>query len=345
MVQNTQARGPYKYDVYGMGNALVDMEFEIETEFLKKMDILKGQMTLVDEQRQKELIEALHGLRHKRACGGSAANTVIAVAQMGGRSFYSCKVANDELGDFYFKDLQEQGVKTNLFGPRPQGITGKCLVMITPDADRTMNTFLGITSEFSHQELCLDDLKQSEYLYIEGYLVASPTALEAVLKARAWAKEHGVKMALTFSDISMVSYFREGMEKFLGAGEGDLPACDLLFCNLDEALTFTQTKTVEEAAKALKKWSKAFAITMGPKGAFIYDGEKEIDIITAKVAAVDTNGAGDLFAGSYLYALTHGYSHGQAGRLACSAASELVTQFGPRLKAQRALEIRKAMLD
>ena len=150
-----------KYHVYGIGNALVDMEFEVSDKFLDEAGVEKGLMTLVDKKRHVELLNTLDGYQHKRTCGGSAANTVIAVAQLGGNSFYSCKVANDETGDFYFEDLQAQGVRTNLADEREEGITGKCMVFVTPDADRTMNTYLGITANLSEEEIREEELKNS----------------------------------------------------------------------------------------------------------------------------------------------------------------------------------------
>lgn len=328
-----------KYDVYGIGNALVDMEFEVTPEFLQKMNVEKGLMTLVDENRQEELLNNLDKLGHKRSCGGSAANTIIAVSQFGGKSFYSCKVASDETGDFYYTDLVKEGVNTNITDKREEGVTGKCMVFITPDADRTMNTYLGITATFSKNELVYDEIEKSKYLYIEGYLVTGPNSLEAAVEAKAHAEKTGVKTALTFSDPGIVSYFKDGFKTILGQ-----TGVDLLFCNESEALAFTDTKTFEEAAKELKKVAKAFAITLGPKGAYIFDGQNEIHIITNKVEAIDTNGAGDLFAGSFLYAITNGHSFASAGRLACSAASVLVTQFGARLDKEQAHTIKKEVL-
>lgn len=324
-----------KYDVYGIGNALVDMEFEVEAEFLKEAGIEKGLMTLVDENRQHEIVNTLHGIQHKRSCGGSAANTMIAVSQFGGKSFYSCKVARDEVGEFYFKDLMENGVDTNLSQTNLEaGITGKCIVLITPDADRTMNTFLGITQNFSTKELVEDHIKNSNYLYMEGYLVASPTGKEAAIQARRIAEGHGVKTAITFSDVNMVHYFYDGLVEMIGSG------VDLLFCNESEALAFTKTKTVQEAAKEIKKLAKRFAITLGPKGAFLFDGDKDIYVVTTPVEAVDTNGAGDLFAGAFLYAVNAGFSYAEAAKLGCMASSQLVTQFGARLRREQAQEIK-----
>lgn len=328
-----------KYNVYGIGNALVDMEFEVTPEFLEKNGVEKGLMTLVEEERQAELLKVCDGNQHKRSCGGSAANTVIAVSQFGGRSFYSCKVANDETGDFYFTDLVEQGVQTNLHGERPAGTTGKCMVFVTPDADRTMNTFLGITATFSTDELVEADIKDSEYLYIEGYLVTGDSGKAAAIKAKQIAESAGVKTALTFSDPGIVGFFKDGFNDIIGDG------VDLLFCNEEEAMSYTGTENLADASVALKKIAKTFAITCGPKGALVFDGEKEIEVLTRKVNAVDTNGAGDLFAGAFLYGITHGHSFGEAAKLACESSSTLVTQFGPRLGKDKPKEIYKTLFS
>ncbi len=327
-----------KFHVYGIGNALVDMEFEVTTQFLKENNIEKGVMTLVDEARQSELMSRLDGLHKKRQCGGSAANSIIALCQMGGKAFYSCKVAGDETGDFYYKDLMENGAQTNLGRNRPSGVTGKCMVFITPDADRTMNTYLGITETLSINEIDEEALKSSEYLYIEGYLVASKTGKEAAIRARELARKHQVKVALTFSDPFMVSTFKQNFLDIIGDG------VDLIFANQHEACAFSGVTDVFEAAKMMKDFCQSYAVTLGPKGAHLFDGKKEIEVVAEKVEAVDTNGAGDIFAGSFLYALTQGKSFNEAGSLACHAASYLVTKFGPRLRAQETLMIRKEIL-
>ena len=323
-----------KYDVYGIGNALVDMEFEVTEDFFRANGIEKGVMTLVDEERQDSLIKALKKHVAKKQSGGSAANTMIGVSQFGGQCFYSCKVANDELGDFYMHDLSEARVDSNLNGnPRADGNTGKCLVMITPDADRTMNTFLGITANFSALELDEEALKNSRYLYIEGYLVPSPDGLLAMTKAKRIAEKHGVKTALTFSDPNMVKFFKEGMDEVIGA------SVDLLFCNEDEAMTYTGAADIIEAREELKKTAKTFVITQGKNGALIFDGDTFIDIEAYPVTAIDTNGAGDMFAGAFLYAITHGHTYAQAGKIASLASSKIVSQFGPRLDKGQAKEV------
>lgn len=318
-----------KYDVYGLGNALVDMEFEINDQFLQDNGIDKGVMTLVDENQQHELIEQLDAFTGNKASGGSAANTLIAVSSMGGSSYYSCKVADDDLGQFYLNDLKAARVDCNMDGKHKGGITGKCLVMVTPDAERTMHTFLGISSELSPYEINGDAIKHAQYCYLEGYLTTSESGKAANIEARKIAEINKVKTALTFSDPFVVEHFRDAFNETIGDG------IDLLFCNEVEALSYTNKSSIDEAVEVIKTFSKTFAITLGAKGAIVYDGSDLINIAAHPVQAVDTNGAGDLFAGAFMYALTHGKNFKQAGNLASKASSIIVSQFGPRLSSEQ----------
>ena len=319
------------YHVYGIGNALVDMEFEVAETFLQENSIEKGLMTLIDETQQQDLSKNLtesYGVT-KRTGGGSAANSIVAVSQLGGKAFYACKVADDEGGSFYMNDLHKAGVTTRLEQVKHEGITGKCMVMVTPDAERTMNTFLGITTDFSVNELHFDDLKQAEYIYIEGYLVTSDVSRAAAIEARKVAAENNVKTAMTFSDPSMVTYFRDGVAEIIGGG------VDILFSNEEEATTFTGKDNIDDAITDLKALCGTLVLTLGSKGAIIIkeDGERVV-IDPVATTAVDTNGAGDMFAGAYLYGATHGFSDLQSGKLASEAASIIVSRFGTRLEAE-----------
>ena len=317
-----------KYHVYGIGNALVDKEFEVTEAFFKEKGIEKGLMTLIEKDQLKTLLEGLNkefGLK-KRAGGGSAANSIVAISQFGGKTFYACKVADDETGDFYMKDLAEAGVETKLDQIKGDGVTGECLVMVTEDAERTMNTYLGITSEFSENDLHVAELKNSEYLYIEGYLVTSDVSRNAAIAARKIARESGVKTAFTFSDPAMVTYFKEGVAEIIGDG------VDVLFCNEEEAQVYTDTNNLEDAIIELQKIANKVIITLGSKGAKVVTGDKHVDIEVSKVKAIDTNGAGDMFAGAFMYALTHGLSERDAGLLASESAARTVATFGARLE-------------
>jgi sugar/nucleoside kinase (ribokinase family) len=317
-----------KYHVYGIGNALVDKEFEVDESFLAENNIEKGMMTLIDMERQETLLTELKqrfGLK-KRAGGGSAANSIVAISQFGGDTFYACKVADDETGDFYMKDLAVAGVTTKLDQIKGDGVTGKCLVMVTDDAERTMNTYLGITSDFSEEDLHLEELINSEYLYIEGYLVTSDVSRNAAITAREVALKHNVKTAFTFSDPAMVTYFKEGVSEIIGAG------VDVLFSNEEEARIYTGKDNLDDAISELSRIANKVIITLGSKGAKVISENKHVDIEVSKVKAIDTNGAGDMFAGAFMYGLTQGLSDRDAGMLASESAARIVATFGARLE-------------
>lgn len=315
------------YDLYGLGNALVDTEYHVTDAVLAALGIEKGMMTLIDDDRLQTLdafLQANAELK-KQASGGSAANTLIAAANFGAEVFYSCKVATDALGDFYHSDLVASGVTTNLHEISTEGTTGRCLVMVTDDAERTMNTYLGITGDLGPHEVDHEALRASKMVYIEGYLASADSARAAAIKARELAEAAAIPVAFTFSDPAMVTYFSDAVAEMIGTG------VDLLFCNEQEAMTWTQTTTPEAAFDRLGNTARTWVCTQGARGATVFDGHSRIAIPGRSVKAVDTNGAGDMFAGAFLYGRQQGWSFEHAGRFAVYAASHLVTQFGPRL--------------
>lgn len=315
-----------KYHVYGVGNALVDIEFDISNDKLAELGVDKGLMTLIDLDRHQELLNQLDGQDGNKGSGGSAANTIIGAAMLGARTFYSCKVANDETGTFYMQDLAASGVDSNLnMNNREEGVTGKCLVLITPDAERSMNSFLGITSKLSERELDIEAIADAEYVYIEGYLVPEPNARAAAVKARETAVAAGAKTALTLSDPNMVQFFKDGLLEIAG------DKLDLCFCNEAEAKLMFDTDSMEGCIEGMKSLATQFTITLGSEGALLFDGHDLTTLPAPSVKVVDTNGAGDIYAGSFLYGLTHDMSFIKAGELAIAAASRLVTQHGARL--------------
>jgi sugar/nucleoside kinase (ribokinase family) len=318
-----------RYDVYGIGNALVDTEYEVTDEFLNLAKLPKGVMTLIgaeDRQRLIHLLEQEHEHQAvKLSGGGSAANTVVAVSQLGGRAFYSCKVANDDTGDLFVRDLKDLGIDTNLSDSREPGVTGECISMVTPDAERTMTTHLGITEHFSIAELQTEVLQSSKILYIEGYLVSSPTGLDAALEAQAIASAAGVKVALTLSDPAMVENFKNAFDTIISRG------VDILFCNTDEASLWTSTTTREASVAVIGEACPNFAMTCGSDGAIISDGSEVFHVPGFPTTPVDTTGAGDNFAGAFLAKLCQGLNHQEAATFANQSASMLVANFGARL--------------
>lgn len=315
-----------QFKVYGLGAALVDTEIRVDDALLAELGVEKGLMTLVDSHRRGELLRALDGhlVEAHHASGGSAGNSVIATALFGGECFMTCRVADDADGRIYLSDLRDAGVS---FPPpvRTDEPTGKCLVLVTPDAERSMNTYLGASEGLSIEQLDPTAIAQSEYVYLEGYQVSSETGLAAAIRAREIAQDASVPVALSFSDPGMVEFFPEQFRKMVGAG------VDLAFANEAEAKSWTGMTELNNAVEAMKDTAKRFVITRGGDGAICFDGEKLHEIPVHTVDAVDSNGAGDMFAGAFLYALTEGHDFPTAGRFAGVAAGTVVSQWGPRL--------------
>ncbi len=319
-----------KYDVYAIGNALVDIEYHLNAHELLEHGLDKGVMTLIDEQRQNALMAQLGESHEKMTCGGSAANTAIALAQMGAKTHLDCRVASDMTGQFFARDLHDTGVHSSLdLKPLPTGVTGKCLVFVTPDADRTMNTFLGAAADLDSDDVNSEAVLDSEYIYIEGYLAGAENTRDAAIEARRIAQSRDVKTSITLSDPNMVRFFRDSLEAMIG------DRVDLLFANEEEAMELAGSDNFDDAVALFKKLSHNFAITRGKDGAILFDGLAMIEIEPQRVKAIDTLGAGDMFAGAFLYGLTHGMSFHQAGDLASKASGKIVTKFGPRLEARQ----------
>jgi sugar/nucleoside kinase (ribokinase family) len=315
------------YNIYGIGAALVDTEVEVSDAFLAGAHIDKGVMTLVDEQRQAELLAALasENTHMLRKCGGSVCNSVVAASSLGAKAFFSGKVADDSDGQLYINDLQEAGVDFHSAG-QESGITGKCLVMVTDDAERTMNTFLGASEALSTREIDQAALVDSEWFYVEGYLVTDEARTLATKVAVETAKANNVKVAISLSDPFVVAVFGDALREVIGGG------VDLIFCNKDEAMAFTGTESLEAAAESLKQYTKTFAITDGASGAITFDGNTMNQSKGVEAKAIDTNGAGDMFAGAFLYAITSGKNYAWAASLSNDCAARVVAQFGPRLE-------------
>lgn len=327
----------HHYHLYAIGNALVDTEYEVSDAQLQAIGVDKGHMTLIDAPRRAELLAQLHEQPARRTGGGSAGNTVVALAQLGGHAFYSCRVADDELGAFYAADLVRNSVATNLSHTKAaHGQTGSCLVLVTPDAERSMSTFLGATAELDASALHPKDIARSKVYYMEGYLAASPTGLQAALEGRQLARLAGAALALTLSDVSMIQFCRPGLDAMLAGG------LDYLFCNEEEAQVWCGSRDLEQIRQVMTGLARTVCITRGAKGSLVLEAGQAIEVPAPTVKAVDTNGAGDMFAGAFLYAATHGYPHAQAAKLGNHCAAAVVSQHGNRLQPEQlqALKVR-----
>lgn len=313
-----------RYDVYGVGNSLVDIQAHVSDEFLETLGYPKGGMTLVDEATQLEVLNKLNGISLSRCAGGSAANTIMGIADFGGKAAYSGKTGQDEIGEFFLQDMRKYGVQIEV--PPCKGLSGTCVILITEDAQRTMLTNLGVSSQLSPADIDEAEIARSQYVYIEGYLFTGDSTKAAALRAIELAKKNGVKVAFTVSDPFLIDLFREEFWKLI---EGPV---DLLFCNLDEARSLTQLEDPIDCAQEIHHHAENVAMTLGADGSLLMHEKRAIPIEGVATQAIDTTGAGDMYAAGILYGITNGMTWQQAGHLASHAASRIVSQLGARLE-------------
>jgi sugar/nucleoside kinase (ribokinase family) len=311
------------YDVFGMCNALYDIQAEVDDSVLLKLGVEKGSMTLIDEEKQREMVAAVYEHLVNAEPGGSGCNTMIGVAQLGGTACYTSRVGRDEHGDLYRQKLAERGIKPNL--GVADGVTGICLVLVTPDAQRTLCTFLGLSRDLRADDVNLDDIRASKYIYVTGYLWDTDTQKEAVLRAMHEANRAGVKVALSLSDPFCVNRHKDDFKRILREHT------DVLFGNFHEAQALTDTDNPRDAVRALAEHCEVAVVTMDDKGSIIQAGDRIYEIPVYPVTAVDTTGAGDMYAAGLLYGLTNGLPLDRTGRLASYCAAQVVSQLGPRL--------------
>lgn len=312
------------FDVYGIGNALVDVQARVSDEFVLETGYDKGIMTLVVDEQQKSVLEKLEGMELNSCAGGSAANTIVAVADFGGKAAYCGKVANDSIGQFFLDDMRKLGVTIDV-EPAASGQSGTCAVLITPDAQRTMMTNLGVSATLDEADIDEDILKNSKYIYIEGYLFTNETTRKAAYKAIDLALKHQVKIAFTASDPFLVNLIRDEMWDLI---KGPV---DLFFCNELEAKSLTESDDPVTCANQIHAHAENVALTLGPNGSILMHDGEVIAIEGVDVEAIDTTGAGDMYAGGLLYGITNGLSWKQAGHLASHAAARIVSQLGARM--------------
>ncbi|MBA6244229.1 MULTISPECIES: adenosine kinase [Psychrobacter] len=337
------------YDVMAIGNALVDHEYVLSDAALEETELTKGNMTLAGIEEQQQLL-AYFKLAEiepsKQAGGGSAANTMFTFASLGGKPFYACRVGDDDQGAFYLRDLHEAGVATSDKSIHADGVTGSCVVAVTEDGERTMQTYLGTSSEIAADNIDFDALTQADWLYIEGYLAMSESIQPAMTQLRQQAGIHNAKIAVSFADPAVVKFAKDGLLNMLGNKVA------VIFCNSEEAKLFTDKKQVKAAARALLEYCQIAVVTDGANGAVIAhqpndEAEVEVyDVATPAVAnVIDTNGAGDNYAGAFLYALSQQYSLPECGRLASEISAQVIQQFGPRLASQDYRDIAQRVLS
>ncbi len=317
------ARTDVLFDVVGIGNALVDVIAHAQDEFLHEHQLTKGWMELIDTERAVELYTALGSA--VEMSGGSAANTMCGIASFGGRAAYIGKVAGDELGRVFGHDLLAVGVQFRPGDHDAAVPTGRCIIVVTPDAERTMNTFLGASSLLGVGDVDDHAIAGGRLLYMEGYLFDRNEAKAAFRHAAAVAHAAGGMVSLTLSDSFCVDRHRDDF-RALASDE-----VDLLFGNEAELTALYETETFDEAVTELRQHCQFAAVTVGAQGSVIVTGDELLRVPAHPVRrVVDTTGAGDLYAAGFMFGITHGESLHECGRLGSLAASEVISHVGPR---------------
>jgi sugar/nucleoside kinase (ribokinase family) len=326
-----------KNDISAIGNALVDTVFKVEHSLISELGLEIDQMTLSSAEEHAPIIDRLiaSGADTVSDCGGSATNSLVAAASFGAKCFHTCKVSDDQDGIRYLESLKEAGVghKGNM-APSSTIPTGKCLILVTPDAKRTMTTALNVSSLMDDNDLDLSQIANSKIFYIEGYMVTSEENYKVTLQALNHLQNFpDVKIAFSLSDPGIVMGFKNKFHEMESFG------LDYIFGNDDEAMAFVDAENIDEAFTKLQEKPYTSIITTGEKGSSVITSDEIIHTPKVNIEPVDTNGAGDMFAGSFLYALLQNHDLRSCAEFANYGASKVVETFGPRLTREGCQEV------
>ena len=313
-----------RYDVIGIGNAIVDVIARAEDDFLVQQKMHKGGMALIDEARAEAIYEAMGPA--VEISGGSAANTIVGVAGFGARAAFVGKVKDDELGRAFAHDIRAAGVAFDTPPAADGPSTARCYVMVTPDGERTMNTYLGAAQDLHPADVDPDMVAAAAITYLEGYLWDPPHAKDAFRKAATIAHGAGRKVALTLSDAFCVDRYRAEFVDLIRTG-----TVDLVFANERELHSLYQTADLDAAVKALRADARLAVVTRSEKGSVVVSKDGTVVVPAEPVDhVVDATGAGDLFAAGFLFGLARGRDHRTAARLGALAAAEVIQHLGAR---------------
>jgi len=323
------------YDVLTVGNAIVDIIARCEEDFLLDNKIAKGAMNLIDAERSALLYSRMGPAIE--TSGGSAGNTAAGVASFGGKAAYFGKVSNDQLGNIFAHDLRAQGVHFETAPLKGQPPTATSMIFVTPDGERSMNTYLGACVELGPEDVEEQTVANSRVTYFEGYLWDPPRAKEAIRECARIAHAHGKEMSMTLSDAFCVGRYRDEFLDLMRSG-----TVDIVFANKAETLALYETSDFDQALTLMARDCKLAAVTMSEEGSIILSGDRRIPIKALEIeSVVDTTGAGDLYAAGFLFGYTHGFELAECGRLGSLAAGLVIGQIGPRMQTslkQAALE-------
>ena len=332
-------------DVYALGNALVDIQVQVQDSLLTELGLEKGNRYPAERELQEEILRRLLGSESlesarktgkvQTAAGGSAANTVYGISQLGGRAGFCGKVANDVLGDLYAGHMRQSSV---VFQEKTgQGMTGMCVVLISEDAQRTMLTCLGVSGQIDYEDIDEELLRHSRYIYLEGYLFESECAAGTMLRAVALARKNGVKVALAASDADCIDRHRDLLVQLI---RNDV---DLLFANAREARALSGADSNQAAFRELSGWCEGVAVTDGEHGSLVSFNGEVTKIPPHRVSALDTTGAGDAYAAGLLYGITHGRTVKESGTIASLFSAGVAAQIGPHHSGDIQTELKKLL--
>jgi sugar/nucleoside kinase (ribokinase family) len=309
-------------DVVGIGNALVDVLDHKPHDFIERHDLAKGTMSLIEEDRAHQLYRAMEPAL--QMSGGSAANTMVGIASLGGSAAYIGRVRDDELGRVFAEDLRATGVEFSV-PPAIEGPpTGRCVIVVTPDAERTMNTYLGASTDLGPEDVDPDLIARAKLVYLEGYLWDRPSAKEAFREAARLAHAAGRQVALTLSDPFCVDRHRESFVELIDG------AVDVLFANSEEVTSLFQVSGFDEALKQLRGRVSVAAVTCGAQGSVVLAGDDLHRVASYPVPVLDTTGAGDMYAAGFLHGLAQGWDLPECGWLGSATAARIIAQTGAR---------------
>ena len=317
-----------KYDISALGNALVDTQYKVDHNFLSEIGLEADSMTLSSADEQAPIINKLieMGSESMSDCGGSATNSLVAAANYGSKCHHVCRVANDEDGRKYLDSLRSAGVEhIGISSENADMPTGKCLILVTPDAKRTMSSMLGVSAFLGSSDINFEVVENSRIFYIEGYMVTSNDNFNAVISVLEHLKGKDTIKALSLSDAGIVHGFRDKFELIESYG------IDMIFCNDDEAVAFSNKENLNEAEEFYKSKSYMTVITKGSEGSIVVENGVTHIAEAEKITPIDTNGAGDMFAGSFMHAYIQGIDISDCAKFGNYASSKVVETFGPRL--------------
>jgi len=326
-----------KYDISALGNALVDTQYMIDHDFLNEIGLEADSMTLASEKEQLAIIKKLNqkNVDSMSDCGGSATNSLVAASNYGSKCHHVCRVADDKDGQKYLDSLNKAGIDHIGFSKENSDLpTGKCLVLVTPDAKRTMSSMLGISACLGPKDIDYDSIAKSRIFYIEGYMVTSDENFSAVLSVLEKLKDNDeIVKAMSLSDAGIVMGFKDKFDLIMAYG------IDLIFCNEDESLAFSGESDIKETIEFYKNQEYLIAITQGSDGSTVIKGDEVTHSPAISIKAIDTNGAGDMYAGSFMHAYLQGASLKECADFSNYASSEVVMNFGPRLSSEKYKEV------